>query len=148
MIQKNLARLFEKDLTKLKEEISLYKTESDLWIIQEGISNSGGNLCLHLVGNLKHFIGKTLGNIAYERQREKEFADKNIPSAVLIQSIDETIAAVTQTLGYLSEDDLNKLYPINVFGYEMTTEYFLLHLSGHLSYHLGQINYHRRLFGK
>ncbi len=148
MIQKNLARLFEKDLTKLKEEISLYKTESDLWIIQEGISNSGGNLCLHLVGNLKHFIGKTLGNIAYERQREKEFADKNIPSAVLIQSIDETIAAVTLTLGYLSEDDLNKLYPINVFGYEMTTEYFLLHLSGHLSYHLGQINYHRRLFGK
>ena len=132
----------------MKEEISLYKTESDLWIIQEGISNSGGNLCLHLVGNLKHFIGKTLGNIAYERQREKEFADKNIPSAVLIQSIDETIAAVTQTLGYLSEDDLNKLYPINVFGYEMTTEYFLLHLSGHLSYHLGQINYHRRLFGK
>ncbi len=145
MIQDNLSQLFERDLEKLKQEITAYTNEADLWIIQDGISNSAGNLSLHLVGNLKHFVGKMLGNIPYERQRDKEFSDKNIPLSVLINSIDETIAAVKKALENLSGDEIKKIFPSNVFGYEMTTEYFLLHLLAHLNYHLGQINYHRRL---
>ena len=148
MIQDNLSQLFERDLEKLKQEITAYTNEADLWIIQDGISNSPGNLSLHLVGNLKHFVGKMLGNIPYERQRDKEFSDKNISASVLLNSIDETIEAVKQTLENLSEDAIKKIFPSNVFGYEMTTEYFLLHLLAHLNYHLGQINYHRRLLNK
>ena len=148
MIQDNLSQLFERDLEKLKTEITAYTNEPDLWIIQEGILNSAGNLSLHLVGNLKHFVGKMLGNIPYERQRDKEFSDKNISASILLNSIDETIEAVKQTLENLSEDAIKKIFPSNVFGYEMTTEYFLLHLLAHLNYHLGQINYHRRLLNK
>ena len=148
MIQDNLSQLFERDLEKLKQEITAYTNEADLWIIQDGISNSPGNLSLHLVGNLKHFVGKMLGNIPYERQRDKEFSDKNISASILLNSIDETIEAVKQTLENLSEDAIKKIFPSNVFGYEMTTEYFLLHLLAHLNYHLGQINYHRRLLNK
>ena len=148
MLYETLARLFDKDLSALKKEIAAYTNETDLWIIKDGISNSGGNLCLHLVGNLKYFIGKTLGNIPYERNREKEFSDKNIPVENLITAIEETKSAVIETLHNLKNGDLEKIYPLNVFGTEMTTENFLLHLYGHLNYHLGQINYHRRLLNK
>ncbi len=148
MVREMLSQLFERDLTKLKVEIKAYTNETDLWKTAEGISNSGGNLCLHLVGNLKHFVGKTLGNIPYERIREKEFSDKNIQIAVLEKSVDETLDGVLKTLQNLKDSELNSIYQINVFGKEMTTEWFLIHLYGHLSYHLGQINYHRRLLNR
>ncbi|HRI21128.1 MAG TPA: DinB family protein [Panacibacter sp.] len=140
-----LPLLFQRDLEKLKLEISSYTNEEDIWAVRENITNSGGNLCLHLTGNLKYFIGKMLGGIAYERDRDKEFTDKNIPVTLLLSALDETSAAVKQTLENLTQEDLLKPFPSKVLGYEMTTGYFLLHLYGHLNYHLGQINYHRRL---
>lgn len=148
MLQQSFATLFERDLNKLKQEIEAYTNEADLWKVQGGIANSAGNLCLHLVGNLKHFVGKILGNIPYERQREKEFSDKDIPKAQLLQAIDETKQAVLPTIQQLTFEMLDNNYPVEVFGYEMTIEYFLVHLYGHLDYHLGQINYHRRLLNK
>jgi uncharacterized damage-inducible protein DinB len=148
MLQETLIPLFERDLAKLKQEIAAYTNETDLWKTQDGIANSAGNLCLHLVGNLKHFVGKILGGVAYERNREKEFSDKDVPKEQLLKGVDEAKEAVTGTLSKLSAEDIDKIYSINVFGYEMTTEYFLIHLYGHLNYHLGQINYHRRLLNK
>ncbi|HLK27839.1 MAG TPA: DinB family protein [Puia sp.] len=148
MITQELSELFERDLNKLMQEIKSYTNEADLWKTADGISNSGGNLCLHLVGNIKHFIGKMLGNIPYERVREKEFSDKNIPVTDLVKSVEETLTAVKHALRNLTDEELHKIYPINVFGKEMTTQWFLIHLYGHLDYHLGQINYHRRLLNK
>ena len=125
--------------------IASYKEEHVMWQIKEGILNSGGNLALHLVGNLKHFVGFILGGIPYTRERDKEFSNKNIPLNELIRSIDETIAAINQTLVKITATDLENLYPQSPLGYDMTVENFLLHLYGHLNYHLGQVNYHRRL---
>ena len=148
MTRQDLSQLFERDISKLITEIKSYSNEADLWKTADGISNSGGNLCLHLAGNLKHFVGMVLGNIAYERVREKEFSDKNIPTAVLVKSLEGTLQAVTQTLRNLNDEELDKVYPLDVFGKEMTTGWFLIHLYGHLNYHLGQINYHRRLLNR
>jgi len=145
MVTTTLIQLFEKDLDKLKEEISLYETDEKLWMVKEGINNSGGNLCLHLCGNLQHFLGATLGETGYIRNREAEFKIKNVPRAKLLEEIDATKTAVTDTLEQVSKNELAGDYPIQVFGEPMTTEYFLLFLLGHLNYHIGQINYHRRL---
>ncbi|MBW8522059.1 DUF1572 domain-containing protein [Chryseobacterium chendengshani] len=141
----SLKSLYTRDLNKLKTEIESYQNEEALWKIDKDILNSGGNLCLHLVGNLKHFFGAILGNSGYVRNREEEFSLKNIPKSELIQQVEETLNVVISTLDQLSKEDLAKEYPIEPLGYKMTTEYFLIHLFGHLSYHLGQINYHRRL---
>ncbi len=138
-------QLFNRDIEKLKTEISSYTSEESLWEISGEIKNSGGNLCLHLCGNLQHFIGALLGNSGYERNRDAEFSRKNIPVIDLLKEIDETKNIVDKTLNSLNEEILGKTYPVNKYGEEMTTGYFLLHLFGHLSYHLGQINYHRRL---
>ncbi len=140
-----LIQLFQRDLEKLKTEITSYKDENKLWDIAGAIKNSGGNLCLHICGNLQHFIGATLGSSGYNRNRDLEFSRKNIPVDEIIKKIDHTIFTVKKTLNELDENKLEEIYPINVFGYEMTTGFFLTHLTTHLSYHLGQINYHRRL---
>ena len=140
-----ISKLFQRDLKVLYKEIEAYKNEADIWKVTEGITNSGGNLALHLVGNLKTYIGKNLGNIDYIRNREAEFSSKNIAQSELLTSILATEQIILQTLENISENSLSETYPEEVLGYKMTTEYFLIHLHGHLTYHLGQINYHRRI---
>lgn len=140
-----LKTLFLRDLNRLKTEIELYQDESKIWCIETGISNSAGNLCLHLIGNLNTYIGSTLGNTNYIRNRELEFSLKYIPKEFLIGKIEEIITIIDITLSDLSEEVLKKEYPLLVLEEKTTTEFFLIHLTTHLTYHLGQINYHRRL---
>jgi len=145
MLTTSLKLLFERDLSKLIAEIKSYKDESAIWRIDKAISNSAGNLCLHLLGNLNTFIGATLGNTKYIRDRQAEFSSKNIPVAELVESLESLKLIVSNTMDQLSDKDLNNEYPLIIFDKPMTTEFFLVHLAAHLSYHLGQINYHRRL---
>nr|WP_250433848.1 DinB family protein [Hanstruepera flava] len=145
MLTQTLTKLFVRDLSKLQEEINLYTTESQMWQVTHGISNSAGNLALHIVGNLNHFIGATLGNTGYIRQRDLEFSSKNVPKNTIINQIEDTKTMLEQVLPTLTEADLQQEYKRRPFEDYMTTEYFLVHLSMHLAYHLGQINYHRRL---
>ena len=140
-----LVQLFIRDLEKLKTEISSFKDEKNIWKISGDIKNSAGNLCLHLCGNLQHFIGAVLGNSGYVRNRDAEFSRKNVPLKELLSEIDNTAKAVEKTLKGLKEEKLQEIFPSNVFGDNMTTGFFLTHLATHLNYHLGQVNYHRRL---
>lgn len=148
MLTDVLLELYERDLNKLKDEVGKYEAEADLWKLSGEIPNSAGNLTLHLIGNLKHFIGTVLGGTDYVRDRDLEFSDSSVPRELLIAGIIETQSDVKDTLAKLSADDLEKTYPIEVFGRPMSTEFFLVHLATHLNYHLGQINYHRRLLSK
>ena len=149
MIIETLKELYDRDLKKLRTEIESYGDEAAMWKVSGEIPNSGGNLALHLVGNLKSFIGANLGDSGYVRQRDLEFSQKNTPRVELLQIIDETADVVATTLDNLTPDQLEQVYPIVVFADRtepMTTLWFLVHLATHLNYHLGQINYHRRLF--
>lgn len=148
MIQQILIELFERDLSALSNEIKSYQDETNLWKIEAKISNSGGNLCLHLIGNLNHFIGYTLGNSQYIRQRDLEFSQKDIPVSTLLKMIEETKSVVSETIKNLTEKELESEFPLRVFNRSHTNLHFILHLSTHLNYHLGQINYHRRLLDR
>jgi len=145
MLTNTLIALFKRDLNKLIEEIELYKTDSHIWKIEGSVTNSAGSLCLHLIGNINHFIGSVLGNTGYVRQRDLEFSLKDVAKSELIKQIEDTLVAVERTLKIVTPEDLQKEYQLQVFKEPMTTEYFLVHLSTHLAYHLGQINFHRRL---
>lgn len=140
-----VTELFERDLNKLITEIESYTNENDIWKISGGTSNSTGNLVLHLIGNLKYFIGATLGHTGYIREREKEFSEKDVPKTNLIADLKETISVVKNTLSHLSEDELDKDFPVAIGGKISSTRYILVHLLGHLDYHLGQVNYLRRM---
>jgi uncharacterized damage-inducible protein DinB len=141
----NLVILICRDLSKLKLEIESYPDEKQIWKIEKRIANSAGNLCLHLVGNLNAYIGATLGNTDYIRDRDSEFALKDVPRSELVSRIEQTIQMIQQVLPTLTQDQLASEYPMLVLKEKTTIEYFLIHLAMHLSYHLGQVNYHRRL---
>jgi hypothetical protein len=143
-----LIEIYERDLAKLKHEVEQYSDAADMWMIGGDITNSGGNLALHILGNLQHFIGATLGNTGYVRDREREFSDEGVPREEMIDLIDKTRAAVTETLRNIRPDQLDENYPLEVLGTVPKTGYFLTHLATHLNYHLGQINYHRRILSK
>ena len=138
-----LRTIFERDLSKMKQEIELFQSEKNIWRIDKSIANSSGNLCLHLVGNLNAYIGATLGQSGYIRNRDAEFSLKDIPQKELIKMVEDTVVVVDRVLSTLKMSDLEREYP--VLSEKTSTEYFLVHLAVHLGYHLGQINYHRRL---
>jgi uncharacterized damage-inducible protein DinB len=148
MLIPTLKKLFLRDLEKLKKEIEQYQLEQNIWKTADGIANSAGNLCLHLVGNLNAYIGAELGKTGYIRHRDLEFSQKDISKRELVLKIEQTIGVIETTLDKLSEEQLGQEYPILVSDGKTTTGYFLVHLATHLGYHLGQINYHRRLLDK
>ena len=145
MLLEILKSLFNRDLNRVKAEIESYTTEEKIWTIDKHIANSSGNLCLHIAGNLNTYIGKELGGINYIRNRDQEFSLRNIPRSELVDKITGTITMVDQVLSQLDEAELSKEYPTLVLDTKTSTEYLLVHLATHLAYHLGQVNYHRRL---
>lgn len=145
MLQATLISIFERDLNKLSIEIESYKQEENSWLKGKEISNSAGNLALHILGNLNWFIGSQLGETGFVRQRELEFS-ATCSKSELLHEISKTKAMIHATLEKITEDDLKKDYPIPMFEKDPSTSYFLVHLATHLAYHLGQINYHRRFF--
>ena len=142
-----LQQLYNFEIENLTKEISLYSTNENLWITKENISNSGGNLVLHIIGNLNHFIGATLLQTNYVRNREAEFSDKNISKDILLQQLKNAQEIVNQAFEKMTEEDLQKTFPFDFMGVN-TTGFYLTRFLCHLSYHLGQINYHRRLLDK
>ena len=145
MIKETLIQLFTRDLNKLKTEIQSYRNEENIWIIDQDIKNSGGNLCLHLIGNLNTYIGAQMGNSGYLRNRDLEFLQKNVPANQMIVMIEETILMIRSTLQNMPATNLDQEHPFLVFEQKTSTQFLLIHLATHLAYHLGQVNYHRRL---
>ncbi|WP_113663204.1 DinB family protein [Pedobacter nanyangensis] len=148
MLANTLTALFERDLKRVINELELYTNETDLWRIEKGIANSAGNLALHLIGNLNTYIGKEMGKTGYVRNREMEFSLKDVPREELIAKLNDTIAIIKNALQNVSDEAMQQEYPLLVLQEKTSTQYFLVHLSTHLNYHLGQINYHRRLVGQ
>ncbi len=101
-------------------------------------------MCLHILGNLNNYVGAILGKTGYVRNRSAEFSEKTTKEH-LLKCLDETTEMVKETISNVDADVFDQIYSENVFGYEMKIDYFLIHLVGHLNYHLGQINYHRRI---
>ncbi len=145
MLKESFIKIFERDLEKLKSEITLFDKEDELWIIAGDVKNSAGNLALHLCGNLKHFVGSKLGGSDYKRAKEKEFSLKHLPKEQLLANIDETKSVLLSTLNSIDDAKLKEIFSEKLSIGEVETEYLLVHLAVHFNYHLGQINYIRRL---
>jgi len=134
-----------RELTSLRQEIEAYPSDADLWRVVPGISNPGGTLALHLAGNLQHFVGRILGGTNYVRNRDLEFSARGLSKAELVGKVNDAIAAVERTFRRLDQAALESEYPEAVAKVRLNTGDFLIHLASHLAYHLGQVDYHRRI---
>ncbi len=144
-LSNELALLYRRDLTKLVRQIAAFPGTSALWVKPEGAGNSAGNLALHLNGNLRQYVGRQLGNAAYARDRDAEFQSTGESVETLVAKLEPLPELIASIVSGLSSDAMDSLYPENVLGGPLTTRQFLIHLLGHLNYHMGQIDVLRRV---
>lgn len=145
MLTAHLKTVITRELRALAREIQAYPDEASVWRTLPGVANSAGTLALHLAGNIQHYVGAKLGGSTYKRDRPAEFARRDVPRAELLHEIERAIAAAEGTLPRLSERDLAADFPEAVGGRIIRTDEFLLHVATHLGWHLGQVDYHRRM---
>ena len=145
MLSDDLRAVMVRDLRAVAREVSAYPSDQALWLSVRGIANSGGTLALHLAGNLRHFVGNVLGGSGYVRNREDEFGRRGTSRAEMVQEIEATITAVEQALTQVTDVKWYAEYPLELGGRRLSNARFALHLSAHLAYHLGQMDYHRRI---
>ena len=145
MLNNILANFYERDLRKLIEEINLFKNEEDLWKTAGSVKNSCGNLALHLIGGLNYLIGTTLAQTNYVRNRDQEFIRKDVERKELVAQLEELISLINQTLTALTSEQMEAEFPIFFDKPKTSVSYVLVQLLAHLNYHLGQVNYLRRV---
>jgi hypothetical protein len=143
--KKTVAALLERELRALQREIAAYPSDAHVWQVPPGLPNSGGTLALHAAGNLMHFVGAVLGGTGYVRDRDAEFARRNVSARELSHMLADAEATVRRVLDALPDESFETPYPVPVAGRRINTGEFLGHLATHLAYHLGQVDYHRRV---
>jgi uncharacterized damage-inducible protein DinB len=144
VLQESLSVLITRDLRLIRRELEAYPDEASLWALPGGLRNSAGTLALHIAGNLQHYFGAVLGRSGYVRNREAEFARRNVPRAELLAEIDRAAAAVRSVLAALPTERLEGDYPEPIAGHRVKTGDYLMHMATHLVYHAGQLDAHRR----
>jgi hypothetical protein len=140
-----LANFYERDLRKLMEEVNLFKNEENLWRTHGAVKNSSGNLVLHIIGGTNYLIGATLAGTGYVRDRDQEFTRKGVERKVLVAQLEELISMIRKTLAALTPEGMEAEYPLIFDGMKVSNSYILVQLLLHLNYHLGQVNYLRRV---
>ncbi|PYS72812.1 MAG: DinB superfamily protein [Acidobacteria bacterium] len=140
-----LAFLFTRDLNRLRKQIDSFASDDALWQTLPGVINPAGNLALHLEGNLREFVGRQLGQLPYSRTRDLEFSLKRLSREDVSSRLEELSETIPSIIENLSAEQLEMEYPEEVLDSAMTTHHFLVHLYGHLNWHLGQIDYLRRM---
>lgn len=140
-----IRRVVARELRTVRREVEAYPSDALLWREVPGLPNTGGTLALHLAGNLQHYIGAVLGGTGYVRDRDAEFADRGLPRADVSRRVQAAIEAVDSSLERFTPEKTAARYPEAVLGHSPRTGDYLVHLVAHLGYHLGQLDYHRRM---
>jgi uncharacterized damage-inducible protein DinB len=140
-----LHRVFARDAVTLGRELLAYPEERQIWALPPGTKNSAGTLALHLCGNLQHYLGALFGRTGYVRDRATEFSRRDVPRTEMLAECDAALEAIARGFAALGEDALAKPFPEPLAGTTLPTDLALLHMATHLAYHLGQIDYHRRV---
>lgn len=144
-VQSDYARYFGRELATTRDQLLAYPDTESIWALPSGLPNSAGTLALHMAGNLRWFIGAQIGGSGYVRNRDLEFSARGVPSDDLVRNIEAASDEVTRALAQLDDARLEQIYPLEVGGVKLPTGRFLGHLAVHLGYHLGQMDYHRRI---
>jgi uncharacterized damage-inducible protein DinB len=143
---RDFARALERDVAKMIEQVRAYPDEESLWRTAGSIKNGAGTLALHVAGNLDHFVWASLGGGAYARDRDLEFSERAVPRDEVVARLETCRQRVVRTLEGLDEARLSEPFPAPLPAHlQGTVHWFLVHLVAHTNWHLGQMDYHRRL---
>ena len=145
MLIDSVKRCLLRDLSGFELELEAYDTDAQVWELPKGVNNSTGTLTLHGCGNLRHFVGNVLGKSGYVRDRDAEFALRDLPRVELEMIIAVTRDEIARALDHLDPDALTLDFPLQVANTTLSTGQLLVHVATHLTYHLGEADMHRRI---
>ena len=145
MLVRAVAAILDRDLRTLAREVEAYADERQLWQPVPGMSNTAGTLVLHLAGNVRHYLGARLGGTGYVRDRAAEFSRRDVSRTELLAEIEAARSEVARAFAVLHDESLPNRYPEVITDHHVDTEEYLLHLLTHFTYHLGQLDTHRRI---
>jgi uncharacterized damage-inducible protein DinB len=135
-LQTRITKILPTQIISCVEELS----DEQLWWRPNEESNSVGNLVLHLSGNMRHYLAKTVGGIEYERNRKAEFDERRaLPKPEVLNIFKETMAQVTQVFADFDHKRFLETTPEPV--YNPTIFNLLFNVAIHLATHTGQIVY-------
>jgi hypothetical protein len=140
-----ITRFLLRELAALRRELEAYPEDGLVWSLPPGAPNSAGTLALHLSGHIQHYVGAVLGGTSYLRDRDAEFATRGLPRRDLLANMAEAERAVVAVLPGIANSSLNGVFPERLRGVKVTTREALLQVATHAAYHVGQVDYHRRL---
>ncbi len=145
MLLEDLKAIYLREVATLQRELDLYPDEASVWKELPGLPNSAGNLILHLAGSLQHFFGAMLGDTGYVRDRDAEFTKRAVSRTDLRKELEAARAGVNAGFANVTEARLRQPFPAKFADTELSTQLTLLQFLSHLAYHLGQLDYHRRV---
>lgn len=136
-IARSRYHLSEDFLPKIERCLSLL-TDQQIWWRPNSESNSIGNLLLHLSGNARQWIVCGVGGVADARDRDSEFAQREmIPREELRSLLKQTLREVDTTLAQFDPAKLLEMRTIQ--GLDVSVLEAILHVVEHFSMHTGQI---------
>ena len=144
-LSSELTRFFLRELACLRRELEAYPDEDLIWHVPSGAPNSSGTLALHLSGNIQHYIGAILGGNDYARDRDAEFTTRGLSRADLLDHVAAAERTVSAILPQIHDSSLTEPFSEPMRGVTLSKREAFLHVAMHLAYHIGQVDYHRRL---
>jgi len=140
----DIAMMLVRELEGFEREVSLFPDDEMVWKTMPGVTNSAGNLAMHVAGNLQHYIGAVLGGTGYVRNREAEFSRRSGTRAEIVFELRQAATILSQVLRNVPEEKLVGEFPEALMGMRFRTSTLLVHLCAHAGFHLGQAGYLRR----
>jgi uncharacterized damage-inducible protein DinB len=121
-------------------------SQVQLWWRPNEASNSVGNLVLHLCGNLSEWILASLGGVAYERQRDREFSAREGPDRTqLLARLAEVVGSCQEVIRRVSGAQLAERRSIR--SRDVDGVQAIYHAVEHMAYHTGQIAFVAKQLG-
>jgi uncharacterized damage-inducible protein DinB len=113
-------------------------TDAQVWLRAGEESNSIGNLLLHLEGNARQWIVCGVGGAHDERDRDREFDERDeLPREHLLSALRATLEELDTVLARLDTSAL--LERRRIQGLDVTVLAAVFHVVEHFSMHTGQI---------
>lgn len=119
-------------------------SDEQIWWRPNEVSNSCGNLILHLCGNVRQWILSGVGGQPDVRKRSLEFSQREpLGREDLQRRLEGTVSEAVEVLNSLDETELLETHTIQI--YTVSTLQAVFHVVEHFSYHTGQIAYITKL---
>jgi uncharacterized damage-inducible protein DinB len=131
-------RLLVSDYLPKIERCLVELSDDDVWWRPNQVSNSIGNLVLHLCGNLRQWIIGGVGQRAFERHRQQEFDERSpLPRAELLARLKTIVGEADAIIGGVGQAALVTRREIQ--NDDVTVLEAIYHVVEHFGMHTGQI---------